>query len=108
MKDLGYQNLGFINLSIIYLTFGMTSTVAVPINKFLGTSLTLCLSALTYALWIASFLLPAYKSQMIENKEANELLIFQDFFIKSVVIISAVLIGLGAGPLWVSQSFYIS
>jgi ABC-type sulfate transport system permease subunit len=62
MKDLGYQNLGFINLAIIYLTFSLTSTIAVPINKFFGTSLTLCLSAFTYALWIASFLFPAIKS----------------------------------------------
>jgi len=45
---------------------------------------------------------------MMESKQSTEHFIFQDVFIKSVVIVSAVLIGLGAGPLWVSQSFYIS
>lgn len=61
MKDLGFEGLGFINLALIYLSFGCTSLLASKINSVLGTKLTLCFSGFTYAIWIASFLLPAYK-----------------------------------------------
>ena len=65
MKDLGFSGLGFINLAIIYLSFGLNSLMASKINERFGTKLTLCFSGLTYALWIASFLLPAYKYEAL-------------------------------------------
>ena len=62
MKDLGYSNLGFVNLATVYLSFSLTSVFAASINKRFGTRKTLCLGGLTYAFWIAGFLLAAYKS----------------------------------------------
>ena len=65
MRDLGFENLGFLNIAIVYLFFSLSSMFAIPVNRFLGARLTLCLSGLTYALWIAGFLLPAYKFESI-------------------------------------------
>ena len=59
MKDLGFGSLGFVNIAVVYLSFALTSLLASSINRKLGTRLTLLLSALTYAIWIAGFLLPA-------------------------------------------------
>ena len=107
MKDLGFEGLGFINLAIIYLSFGCNSLLASRINDKFGTRLTLCFSGLTYALWVASFLLPAYKYEALQNGYTNEELV-SDNVIIVVTLTSAFLIGLGAGPLWVSQSFYLT
>ena len=105
MKDLGFDNLGFINIAIVYLTFAGMSMFAIPVKRKLGTRITLAVSTLTYALWIAAFLLPAYKYEYIEENgaEAAELVgIFDNRIITAVTIVTAVLLGLGAGPLWVS------
>ena len=61
MKDLGFENLGFLNLSIVYLSFAATAMFAAPINNKLGTKWTLVISGLTYAFWIGMFLVPVYK-----------------------------------------------
>ena len=63
MQELGYGNLGFINLAIIYLCFGLSAMIAIPINRKLGHRLTLSLSSSIYALWAFVFMLPAYKYQ---------------------------------------------
>jgi hypothetical protein len=73
MKDLGFDNLGFINLTIVYATFSLTSIFAVKLAIVLGPIKTMFFSAFTYALWTGCFLLPAYRS---ENK--NETGIFSD------------------------------
>jgi len=110
MKDLGFENLGFINIAIVYLFFSLMSMFAIPVNRFLGSRLTLCLSGLTYALWILGFMLPAYKYEKIkelgDNAPSNG--IYSDSAIKAINLSSAALLGFGAGPLWVSQAAFIS
>ena len=101
MKQLGFNNLGFINLTVVYLTFAFMSLFGVPITNKLGTSLTLVLSAFTYAVWVAAFILPAYKE---ENKSES----ISDAAIYSTQILSAAFLGAGAGPLWVSCSNYLA
>lgn len=103
MKDLGFGNLGFINLTIVYLTFSINSVFAIKINKKLGTKRTLVASAMTYAMWIGCFILPAYR---YENNIKTG--IFSDTALKTLSFITAFLLGIGAGPLWVSQAFYLS
>ena len=105
LKDLGFKNLGFVNISLIYLSFAVTAMFAAPINKRLGTRKTLILSGLAYALWIAMFLVPTYRS---ENSEKLEFFLFSDTAITVLSMLSSVIIGIGAGPLWVSQSFHIA
>ena len=105
MKDLGFQNLGFINVAIIYLSFSFASMLAVKIQKALGTRLTLTVSALAYTFWIACFLFPAYK---FEEGTDNDSGVYDPNVIKILSIVSSAIIGIGAGPLWVSQSYYIT
>jgi len=102
MKDLGFGNLGFINVAIIYITFSLFALFAIRINKFFGTRVTIFMSALTYTFWTACFLLPAYR---FETKDDQGIL--SDTAITLVIIISAAFLGMGAGPLWVSQGAYI-
>lgn len=61
MRELGFDSLGNINVAVIYLTFSLTSTLAVPIIKTLGARWTLTISSFMYVIWVAAFILPAYK-----------------------------------------------
>jgi len=97
MKDLGFENLGFINISICYLSFSINSIFAVKVNKIFGTKCSLIVAACAYAFWMFSYLIPAYRVEM--NIKTG---IFSDEGIRAVSIISALIIGAGAGPLWVS------
>ena len=108
MKDLGFDNLGFINLSLVYLSFALTGMLSSPINRKFGTRNTLIISSLTYAIWIAAFLLPAYKYEFKQNGEEINSIFLSDKFITFTTIFTAFLLGIGAGPLWVSQAFHIS
>ena len=101
LQDLGYQNLGFLNLAIVYLSFSITSVFAASINRRFGTKRTLFFSGLTYAVWIGGFLMPAYQSESLEVEYPRELII-------GVNIGTAVILGMGAGPLWVSMSYYVN
>ena len=64
MNDLGYGNLGLLNIAIIYFTFAWAAMVAVPINKALGTRFTFVFSCMCYLFWIAGFMLPAFKHEL--------------------------------------------
>lgn len=108
MNELGFAKLGIINLTVLYLSFMIASPLAVPINKKLGTKLTLFLASLTYVIWVAAFILPAYKYekklQKIDLKDG----IFSDASITAISLITASINGFGAGPLWVAQANYVT
>ena len=102
MKDLGFSNIGFLSIALIYLSFAITSLFAAPINRALGTRWTLFLSALTYTIYIASFLLPVVKVQRMADGKDVSSWVFGDGFVKFVFLFGSCLTGAGAGPLWVS------
>ena len=79
---------------------------AAPFNKRLGTKVTLIFSGLTYALWIAMFLVPTYRSE--NSTDFDDSFLFSDGAITILSMFSSVIIGIGAGPLWVSQSYHIA
>jgi len=107
MFELGYENLGFINLALIYFMFCTTALLATPINRKLGHKWTLILAAATYAIWEASFIMVAYKFENYKKDDevpailSNGSIIFFNFF-------SGFLLGTVAGPFWVTQSAYLS
>ncbi len=103
MKDLGFDNLGFINIAIIYMAFTIASLFASRINKALGTKMTLFLSALTYTIWTFCFMLPAYRFETKSSEKDGKPAI-SDLTIKVTSLLSATILGVGAGPLWVSQA----
>ena len=102
MKELGFSNLGFIMLSLSYLFFCTTAMFAAPINKKLGTKWTLVISSLAYVCIIASFIIPCYKFEKLKRNEDVSSFIYSDSIIKFLCLSSAFIIGMGAGPLWVS------
>jgi len=103
MAELGYSNLGFINLTIVYCGFAFASILAGPINKKFGTRMTCFASGMTYALWIAAFLLPAYKfEKKMRGEPTEDSFWMSDGMIIFLSLFTATLLGIGAGPLWVS------
>jgi len=61
MLDLGFENLGFINIAVLYFSFCITSVFASKINSIFGRNKTITISAFMYSLWIGLFLVPAYR-----------------------------------------------
>ncbi len=97
LSFVNHNKLGFINIAVCYLSFSINAIFAVKVNKVLGTKCTLLAAALTYAFWMASFLLPAYRK---ENNITTG--IYSDTAITTINILASFIIGAGAGPLWVS------
>ena len=96
--DLGFSNLGSLSVAVVYLTFALSSAGATKIVKWLGVRKTLCLCGLGYPFWAASFLVPAFKGQSEQNGTTIKV---SDNFIFGLLLFSAFIMGLGAGPLWV-------
>ena len=64
--DLGYSNLGILSVAVIYLAFAFNAAAATKILNKLGMRLTLCISGLSYSIFIGSFLVPLYKYEKIQ------------------------------------------
>ena len=96
MSDLGFENLGFLNLAIIYFVFSIASMFGGKVQDRLGNKYTLFLCSLTYAMWIAGFIIPAsIKKDSLDEEQSSTRVVV-------LIIVTATLIGLGAGPLWVT------
>ena len=107
LEDLGFESLGLLSVSLIYFVYACNSMMAAKIIKKFGTRMTLCLSGLSYSFWIGSFLVPAYKHSKIQEGVDPEELVSDEFII-GLFLISGFILGLGAGPLWVSQNYYVT
>ena len=108
IKDLGFENLGFLSIALIYGVFAITSLFSAPINRYFGTKWTLVFSSFTYVLYIMSFLLPCYRFEKEERGEDITAFYYSNTFIKIVYLGASCLCGIGAGPLWVSQANYLA
>lgn len=106
MSDLGYGSIGLVNLFVIYFTFAVTSFIAVPLIKKVGYKNSMVGASFMYALWAFGFVLPAYKYENAHLLDGSG--IFSDAGIISISLMTAFLTGLGAGPLWVGATTYIS
>ena len=69
LKDMGYDNIGFLSVAIIYLVFAVSIVIAVPIKKVVGTKMSLFLGAMMYVVYIGSTLLPVLKYERILEKK---------------------------------------
>ena len=88
-------------MAVIYIAFAFNAAAATKILNKLGMRLTLCISGLSYSFFIGSFLVPLYKYEKIQQG-VNEEDLVSDNFIKALLLISALVLGIGAGSLWVS------
>lgn len=77
---------GYISLCITYVVFAISNWASPSIIAITGLKLGMFLSAITYALYSASFIYPT----------------------TTTFYLAAILIGLGAGPLWAAQGNYLA
>lgn len=61
LSDNDFGNLGFYSLAVLYMVFGCSCFVSLPIVKKLGTKCCLVLGALCYTFYVSTFILPAFK-----------------------------------------------
>jgi nucleoside permease NupC len=96
--------MGFTSLALIYGFFSVTCTFAIPINQRFGYKKTMIMASLSYVTYIFSFLLPVKKSEALAAGQEVDKWYFNDAFVKFVYLGASCLIGIGAGPLWVSNA----
>ena len=102
LKELGFGNLGFYSLGILYCAFAFSCFIATPIVNKCGERLAMVLGALCYWPYITSFLLPSASIKYPDSMDVDKTLI------EAVILISAALNGFGASILWVVKGRYIS
>ena len=98
LQDNDFGNLGFYSLALLYCVFGFSSFLSTPIVKKLGVKISLVLGALCYSLYVASFVLPAFRSQNPDS----DIWIFNKKLIMTLILFAAAINGFGAGILWVA------
>ncbi|CDW72384.1 major facilitator superfamily protein [Stylonychia lemnae] len=106
MKEDGFDNMGFYSMSLLYLAFAFGSFFSTAIVNKIGVKFSLFIGGLCYFFRIFCFLFPAYYN---ENKEYREQYLYlKTGFIDSMILVSAMINGLGSGILWTSQGKYVS
>ncbi len=104
LSDNNFGNLGFYSLSVLYLVFGFSCFVSLPIVKYLGPKKCLIFGALCYTFYVSTFILPAFKTQ---NPTSTSVLLEKQFIVP-VILIAAAINGFGASILWVAEGHYLS
>lgn len=104
LSDNNFGNLGFYSLSVLYLVFGFSCFVSLPIVKHLGQKKCLIIGALCYTFYVSTFILPAFKTQ----NPASDSLFLRKQFIVPVILFAAAINGFGASILWVAEGDYLS
>jgi len=104
LADNNFGNLGFYSLSVLYCCFGMFSFFSLPIVKKLGPKYCLVIGSLCYTSYVATFILPAFKTEYPDST----VFILNKTLILVLILFCAALNGFGASILWVSEGQYIS
>ena len=98
LDELGFGDLGFYSLGVLYFSFAICCFFATPIVNRCGERFALVLGSLCYAPYIAGFILA---SGSIKYKD-KDLVILSKGFIQGVMFVNAVINGFGAAILWVA------
>jgi len=102
MDELGFGDLGFYSLSVLYFTFAFSCFIATPIVNKCGERFSMTAGALCYWLYISSFLLPAASIKYPESVDVDKAVI------EAVILTTAAFNGFGAALLWVAKGRYLS
>ena len=105
LDDLGFGNMGFYSLAVVYMMFSLGSLIAASIVNMLGERFSIVSGSITYALYNGSFILASAPSQFPEKADSWYM---QENFITFVILFCSATCGLGASVIWVSQGRYIS
>ena len=106
LDDLGFGNLGFFSLAVLYFSFAFSCFVATPIVNKCGERFSMTVGALCYTMYLACFILASAPGQFPEAAKNSGFL--SDGFIAFFILFSAAVCGFGASILWVAQGRYIS
>ena len=99
MLDNHFGKLGYYSLGLLYSMFALFSFVSLALVKRMGCRISLSLAAACYACFVASFILPALRTQKYEISRTT---------VMSANLLGASICGFGAAILWVAQGKYIS
>ena len=97
---MGFGNLGFYSLGLLYFVFALSSFIATPIVNKCGERFSATLGAFFYALYMASFMLASASIKYPEK--AEELWVLDKGLIEATIYIAAAFNGFGAAILWVA------
>jgi len=89
---------------MLYMVFGFSCFVSLPVVKKLGPRACLVMGALCYTFYVSTFILPAFKSELPQSKS----FILNRNFIITLVLFAAAVNGFGASILWVAQGQYLA
>jgi MFS family permease len=98
LKDSGFGNLGFYSLGLYYLAFGFAGFFSSPVITKCGDKRVLALGALAYTINTAAQILPVLLNEHPDNEALNDL----KGLIYGLLIVTAIVNGLGAGLYWVA------
>ena len=104
LEDLGFGDLGFYSLSVLYFTFAFSCFIATPIVNKCGERFSMTLGAFCYFTYVSSFV---FASASIKYEE-KQLAILGKGVIEAIILITAAFNGFGASILWVAQGRYLS
>lgn len=103
LRDCGFENLGFYNLAMLYLNFGLASTWTPRVLHILNAKRTMVLASLMYAIWIVSL---AATSTALKSDTVSEYLSYNAVVV--IVLTIAFICGAGCSLLWIAQGKYLS
>lgn len=101
----GFESLGFQVIAIHYTTICVTSIFSTALLKHFGTFKCLLFGALAYCTLILAFVFPATK---YDHPDDEGTFFVSDAFIKTMLVLTAIISGFGASILWVANGNYIS
>ena len=103
---MGFGDLGFYSLGVLYFVFAFSCFIATPIVNKCGERFAATIGSFCYFLYVASFMLASASIKYPEK--AADLWILDKGLIEATIYITAAFNGFGAAILWVAQGKYIS
>ena len=95
LLDLGYGNLGFHGVGLLYFVFSLTSFAAPSVVGMMKSQTALILGEISFTIWILSALI-ATQFQLSEGA------------VSFVVLFGSAINGIGGSLIWTAQGKYIS
>lgn len=103
-KDDGLNKLGFYILAVLYFSIAVSSIMSTALFKKLGTYKCLILGGLGHFVFVFAQIFPAIKYDYPDSDR----FITTDAFITTMLIVMALINGIGAALIWVANGNYIS
>eukprot|EP00051_Salpingoeca_urceolata_P020113 m.299280 g.299280 ORF g.299280 m.299280 type:complete len:514 (-) comp19546_c0_seq7:279-1820(-) len=86
LSALGHGDLGFLSASVIYGVFSVSTLISPHVVTYLGPRLAMCVSGLTYVIFIFSFVFPSL----------------------ATILAASAILGVGAAVLWTAQGVFLT